>query len=207
MSSIEFTREDIKQISDDAFDLFHDQHCIFFTNQHGNKLLRIFEYERFNIIVDIIGDSGLVYLSVWEQISYLWESIRSKDELGLANWFLQTSTDFRIRNLPSQDHYEAWIDHLARCYSSFRPETPQQLDFGHHNKKVDVLKQQIEKSIAVDDVLHERLPEYTEFQSLLYSNLWLVYILTLRLNYHRITQEILSNSRSWIRENVSSEET
>lgn len=165
-----------------ARDLFLDSQLM---RVAGDKTTRpiVIDEEVITSIFDIIGDGGLIYLSTWDDLANIWSKIRAQDDAGVATWLIQTSITFRALAFSSDTEYDNWCRHLATAYGSFSP------------KSFDVDKNTIEKNLAIDDDLADRLPVTSEFLSLLKANPWFSYLVTLQLSLHEIFSETLKLRR------------
>jgi hypothetical protein len=155
-----------------ARDLFLDSQLMRAGGDTGNRPIVIDE-EVISTIFDIVGDGGLIYLSTWDDLTRIWTKIREQDDAGVATWLAFTSSE----------EYDKWCRHLSEAYGSFSP------------KSADVDKAAMEKNLAIDDDMADRLPVATEFNGLLKANPWFTYLVTLQLSLHEIFAETLKLSR------------
>lgn len=165
-----------------ARDLFLDSQLMRVAGEAASRPIVIDE-EIITTIFDIIGDGGLIYLSTWDDLARIWSKIREKDEAGVGTWLIQTSISFRALAFSDDKEYENWVRHLSSAYGSFSP------------KSFDVNKSEIEKNLAIDDDMADRLPVASEFASLMRANPWFTYLVTLQLSLHEVYSETLRLSK------------
>lgn len=186
----------IGHIKATARTLFTDTQLVSIPTDHGYTLV-IQNDQLVEKILGTIGDSGLLYITTWENMAELWASIRELDDYGVAQWLLQTATTFRILAFEQSSVYTWWVDQLTAGYCS-HVEPAQGANIGAKD---------VEKSLAIDDEYIDRLPRSIEYRNLLYTNPWFVYLASLQLSYHDLYREILSSEydREGIRRLVRSE--
>ena len=176
------TQQVIDHVRIIARDLFLDSQLMRAAGDTSARPIVVDE-QVISTIFDIIGDGGLIYLSTWDDLVRIWSKIRDQDDAGVATWSIQTSISFRAVAFTSSDEYDKWCRHLSEAYGSFSP------------KSFDVDKSVVEKNLAIDDDLADRLPVASEFNGLLKSNPWFTYLVTLQLSLHEIFAETLRLSR------------
>lgn len=176
------THQDIERVRKIACDLFLDSQLMRASGDVSARPIVIDE-DVISTVFDIVGDGGLIYLSTWDDLARIWAKIREQDDSGVATWLIQTSITFRTLAFSSAEEYDQWCRHLAIAYGSFSP------------KSSEIDKSNMEKNLAIDDDLADRLPVANEFLSLLRANPWFTYLVTLQLSLHRIYAETLRLSR------------
>jgi hypothetical protein len=168
----------IHHIKDVARVLFCDTQLI--STPTGNQGAYSFAVQNEQLVEKImstLGDSGLLYIATWENMTELWADIRALDDYGLAQWLLQSASTFRVLGFESQDEYVKWIEQLSIGYC------------GH----VESSGADVERSLALDDEYADRLPRMEEYRNLLRCNPWFVYLLSLQLSYHEIYRELIGS--------------
>lgn len=179
------TAEQITHIKETAKTLYTETQMPKLEVDHGYSFA--FQNEHLvQKVMDTIGDSGLLYITTWENMSGLWLTFRDLDDYGVAQWLLQTATTFRILGFEDSTVYNQWIDQLTQGYCSHvEPDGASQ-----------VSEKDAEKALAIDDEYSERLPVKAEYKTLLHTNPWFVYLATLQLSYHEIYRDLLASSLS-----------
>lgn len=135
-------------------------------------------------IMSVVGDAGMIYLSVWENVSGLWAKFREQDDAGVCQWLLQAATTFRILAFTNGNEYQNWVEHLVSSYCSHAVASG---SVGQSSQK------ELEEAVAIDDEYADRIPRATEYRALMYANPWFVYLASLQLSYHEIYSEILTS--------------
>lgn len=176
------TQQVIDHVRIVARDLFLDSQLMR-TGGEATARPIVVDEEVIATIFDIVGDGGLIYLSTWDDLTRIWSKIREQDDAGVATWLIQTSITFRAVAFTSSEEYDNWCRHMAQAYGSFSPRSS------------DVDKSIIEKNLAIDDDMADRLPVASEFNQLLKANPWFTYLVTLQLSLHEIFAETLRLSR------------
>ena len=176
-----------------ARDLFMNHHIKTYTTV-DNKLQQILPLpDQFTQIIDIIGDSGLMFISTWEELAEQWLRLRNEEsDYGTGEHLLQMATTFRALAFGDEIEYQHWINHLAEAYGAQSPSGRLRAEFSNGVKNV----------IAVDDELIERLPTVTTHQDLLTANPWFTYLVTLQLSYHEIWSKLIDANREQVMRNV-----
>lgn len=164
--------------------LFMDAHFVTQYNEEGKKRFVAVDRERGEAILSLLADGGNVFIAVWDNASSIWADIRGFDDYGVGNWILQASMNWRAMSFTDEDSYFAYLQHLSQCYGGYHPKP-----------KRDIF---VDKNIAVDDDLHNRLPEQSEHYALLYCNPWLAYLLTLHMSFYDLLNEIYESNPGMI---------
>lgn len=193
----------INYIEEKAKDLFDKQFIVRRIDREGSVVMYSPDPVRLNQIISLISDSGLLYLGLWEHLADLWARIRQMDDdggdTGITNWILQNTISFRASAFDSQTEYERYVDHLAKSYGIFDKRVLISQDtFGSDHA--------FDTNVAVDDIMHPRLPEYTEIKRLMMANPWFVFLCTLHLRYHEIANELFTYNPGWLRSDTESSE-
>lgn len=171
-----------KHIQITAKNLFLDTQLIKIPVDRGYSFI-IQNEELVQKVMSIVGDSGLLYMTTWENLAELWASFREMDDYGVAQWILQTSTSFRILGFDNPEAYSWWVDQLTHGYCSHVEPTSYD----------QISSKDAEKSLALDDEYSDRLPRSVEYKNLLHANPWFVYLVTLQLSYHELYKEIVAS--------------
>lgn len=185
MAEYQLEPERLEAIRERAYTLFMHQHTVHRHTRDGRQHMVSPDPQRMERILDMISDSGLIYMNTWEELSSLWTRIRSHDDLNLANWLLQSASDFRASAFVGDAEYLAYLNNLASAYTL------------HHDGVDDGSKQSIIGHVAIDDEIHDRMPRRQDFLAILRANAWLVYLISLHLNYDRLLQTLYSQNYHW----------
>jgi hypothetical protein len=172
----------IEHVKETAKSLFLDSQLVQLTSEEATRRFPVSK-EIVDFTISIIADGGVIFLSTWDDLTSLWRKVRERDEEGMAPWLLQTSITFQALAFPTHNDHDDWVEHLARCYGCYM--TP----MGHHDAA------SLEKNLAIDDDLSDRLPKKSEFRDLLKSNAWFLYLVTLQLSTHEIMSEIMNQNK------------
>lgn len=159
----------------------------------GEPHIIVTDYEMVQEIMTIIGDSGLIYLTTWDNLSELWRSFREKDDLGIAQWLLQTASTFRILGFSGESEYVEWVEHLNNAYCAHASMDIHGEGSGGSSRPK---AKDLEANLALDDEYVDRLPRRTDYRALLYANPWFVYLISLQLSYHEIYADIVASQFS-----------
>lgn len=133
-----------------------------------------------DFILNVILDSGTLFLSTTESLESLWVSIADVDEdsdAGIGAWLLQAGIDFRIRAFDSDQEYGNWCGVLAKSYGLH--STP-----SAHKKHV-----------IIPDSYLERLATYEHFNALLVSNTWFAFLITLQLSASDVVAYLIQHNK------------
>lgn len=172
----------IAHVKEIAKHLFLDSQLVQLTSEESNRRIPVSK-DIVDFILSTITDGGIIFLSTWEDLTELWKKIRELDDEGMAPWLLQTSITFQVLSFPTYEDSDNWAEHLSKCYGCYMPQNGSTPD--------GVL----EKNLAVDDDLAERLPKRSEFKDLLKANAWFMYLATLQLSSHEITSEVINQNK------------
>lgn len=175
------TIDQINHIKETARDFFVQSYLTPIQTQHSQEFF-VSNPELVEEIMSVIGDSGLIYLSVWENLTEVWAKFRRKDDAGVCQWLLQAATSFRIMAFTSAKDYQDWVEHLVTSYC-FHAGTS--ADIGQTTQK------DLEAALAIDDEYADRIPRVQDYRALLYANPWFVYLATLQLSYHEIYSNLV----------------
>ena len=174
--------QQIAHVKETAKSLFLDTQLVQLKSDDAERRFAVSE-SIVNFVLEVITDGGVVFLSTWEDLTSLWRKVRTMDEEGLAPWLLQTSITFQSLSFPTHNDHDDWVEHLARCYGCYT--TP----MGNMDKST------LEKNLAVDDDLSDRLPSKEEFRGLLQANAWFMFLVTLQLSTHDIMAELINQNK------------
>ena len=174
-----FTPERIDEIRRSAMELFTQTQLMTMPVERGYSL-RMPNPMVAEFVLTTLSDGGPIFLATWENLTGVWENVRELDDVGLAEWLLQTSTTFIAKSFGSRQEYGEWLNHLAGAYGSHNAS----LQLNTNTGVLDI--KTLDKALAVDDEYAERLPSKEEHLALLAANPWFAYLLTLQLSYHEL---------------------
>lgn len=172
----------IAHVKETAKSLFLDSQLVQLTSEDAKRRFPVSK-EIVDFTLSSVSDGGMIFLSTWDDLTGLWQKIREMDEVGMAPWLLQTSITFQAIAFANATEHDDWVEHLSRCYSCYM--TPS----GTGDAST------LEKNLAIDDDLSDRLPKKQEFQALLKANAWFMYLVTLQLSTHEIMAEIMNQNK------------
>lgn len=171
--------EHVKQTAEDLF--LNDLMCLLSSEESTRRIT--INKPLSDFILSTINDGGILFLSTWDDLASLWRKVRDLDDDGAAPWLMQTSVTFQVISFPSSADYDEWAMHLARAYGSYANPVGM-LDRGR-----------MDKNLAIDDDLADRVPKREEIQELFQANPWFMYLATLQLSAAKITADIINSNK------------
>lgn len=169
----------VKGVAADIF--LRDQLCRL-TSEESHRRVAV-NKPLVDFVINTISDAGILFLATWDDLASLWRKVREQDDDGVATWLLQASVTFQILAFPTHNDVDEWAEHLSRAYGSYTTT------FGNLDDRT------LEKNLALDDDLADRLPKRSEFRDLLRSNPWFMFLATLQLSSHEITEELVNENK------------
>lgn len=135
-----------------------------------------------DVIMDVITDNGMVYVTTREAMEDLWTRfIDADDQRVVLDWLTQSTINWEIKAFSGLSDYSDWVQHLVNAYSRFHPESDVFSKDGGGKRD----------SICADVEHIDRLPIDREYLILLKSNPWMVYLLTLQMGIDRVHKLII----------------
>lgn len=133
-----------------------------------------------DFVLDVILDSGTLFLSTPETLESLWVRIADIDDesdAGIGAWLLQAAIDFRIRAFDTDVEFSSWCSLLAKSYAAHNVNSAQK------------------KFVIIPDAYLERMAGYETFNVLLASNIWFVFLITLQLSAGDVVGYLIQNNK------------
>lgn len=173
-----------RKILECAREIFFDE-CFSFQNETSSYAA--INQPVLDTIVDIVGDSGTMYINNDELLKEIWFKHVLSSETSAAT-LLHMSSRFIVSAFSSLEEYGKWVDHLCNAFSV-------------HTCTVEsyaVVKIGADMSVIDDEVI-EQLPlrskeTTSDYKTILANNPWYVYLVTLSMRWPSIFNELIAKN-------------